>query len=175
MRRARIRPADFQTPLPDSRRIARGKQLSDWIWLVTFCSTIAATSTMRRADSSRKALNALVLPGALALALAAMTAAGAQVPPNVEELLVRVGERVMSKQTAVRLTPTYRYQVRAPPIAHWRAERPIGPSREGLRNPSESALRQSVYGSFMPSLSPSSGCREACRPSRQGWRCDRRR
>ena len=42
-------------------------------------------------------MNAIVLPGALALALAlaAMTAAGAQQPqPNVEELLVRVGERV---------------------------------------------------------------------------------
>jgi hypothetical protein len=41
-------------------------------------------------------LNALVLPGALALALAAMTAAGAraQMEPNVEELLVRVGERI---------------------------------------------------------------------------------
>ena len=41
-------------------------------------------------------LNAIVLPGAvaLALALAAMTAAGAQAQPNVEELLVRVGERV---------------------------------------------------------------------------------
>jgi len=41
-------------------------------------------------------LNAIVLPGALALALAlaAMTAAGAQPQPNVEELLVRVGERV---------------------------------------------------------------------------------
>ena len=39
-------------------------------------------------------MNAIVLPGALALALAAMTAAGAQSQPNVEELLVRVGERV---------------------------------------------------------------------------------
>ena len=39
-------------------------------------------------------MNALVLPGALALALAAMAAAGAQPQPNVEELLVRVGERV---------------------------------------------------------------------------------
>ena len=36
----------------------------------------------------------MVLPCALALALAAMTAAGAQAQPNVEELLVRVGERV---------------------------------------------------------------------------------
>ena len=34
------------------------------------------------------------LPGAVALALAAMTAAGAQAQPNVDELLVRVGERV---------------------------------------------------------------------------------
>jgi hypothetical protein len=48
----------------------------------------------RRIALSRKALNAIVLPGALALALAAMTAAGAQPQPNVEELLVRVGERV---------------------------------------------------------------------------------
>jgi hypothetical protein len=43
-------------------------------------------------------LNALVLPGALTLtlALATLTAAGAQaqMEPNVEELLVRVGERV---------------------------------------------------------------------------------
>jgi hypothetical protein len=39
-------------------------------------------------------LNAIVLPGALALALAAMTAAGAQAQPHVDELLVRVGERV---------------------------------------------------------------------------------
>jgi len=41
-------------------------------------------------------LNAIVLPGALTLvlALAAMTAAGAHPQPNVEELLVRVGERV---------------------------------------------------------------------------------
>jgi hypothetical protein len=39
-------------------------------------------------------LNAIVLPGALALALVAMTAAGARAQPNVEELLVRVGERV---------------------------------------------------------------------------------
>jgi hypothetical protein len=39
-------------------------------------------------------LNAIVLPGALALALVAMTAAGAREQPNVEELLVRVGERV---------------------------------------------------------------------------------
>jgi hypothetical protein len=40
------------------------------------------------------ALNAIVLPCGLALALAAMTAAGAQAQPNVEELLMRVGERV---------------------------------------------------------------------------------
>jgi len=41
-------------------------------------------------------LNARLLPGALvlALALAAITAADAQPQPNVEELLVRVGERV---------------------------------------------------------------------------------
>jgi len=39
-------------------------------------------------------LNAIVLPGALALVLAAMTATGAQAQPNVEGLLVRVGERV---------------------------------------------------------------------------------
>jgi hypothetical protein len=39
-------------------------------------------------------LNAIVLPGALALALPAMTAAGVQAQPDVEELLVRVGERV---------------------------------------------------------------------------------
>jgi len=44
----------------------------------------------------RKALNALVRPGALALALAltAMRAAGAQPQPNVDGLLARVGERV---------------------------------------------------------------------------------
>jgi hypothetical protein len=35
-----------------------------------------------------------VLPGVLAFALAAMRATAAQVPPDVEELLVRVGERV---------------------------------------------------------------------------------
>jgi hypothetical protein len=42
------------------------------------------------------ALNAAVLPGALALAaaLAAMTPARAQAPPEVEDLLARVGERV---------------------------------------------------------------------------------
>ena len=41
-------------------------------------------------------MNAIVLPGALALALAfaAMTAARAHAQPDVEELLVRVGERV---------------------------------------------------------------------------------
>ena len=48
----------------------------------------------RKGCGGRKALNAIVLPGALALALAAMTAAGAQAQPNVDELLVRVGERV---------------------------------------------------------------------------------
>ena len=49
-----------------------------------------------QAAEAAKLLNAIVLPGALALALAlaAMTAAGAQAQPNVEELLVRVGERV---------------------------------------------------------------------------------
>src|SRR3989338_3842843 len=40
-----------------------------------------------------KALNA-VLPCALALELTVLTAAGAQAQPSVEELLVRVGERV---------------------------------------------------------------------------------
>ena len=39
-------------------------------------------------------MNALVLPSALALALAAMTTAGAQAQPDIEELLARVGERV---------------------------------------------------------------------------------
>jgi len=39
-------------------------------------------------------LNAIVLPCTLLLALAAMTAAGAQAQPDVEDLLVRVGERV---------------------------------------------------------------------------------
>ena len=39
-------------------------------------------------------MNAIVLPGALALVLAAMTATSAQAQPNVEGLLVRVGERV---------------------------------------------------------------------------------
>src|SRR5688572_3112218 len=34
------------------------------------------------------------LPGAVALALAAMTAAGAQAQPNADELIARVGERV---------------------------------------------------------------------------------
>jgi len=50
----------------------------------------------RKGGGGRKALNAIVLPGALALALAlaAMTAAGAQAQPDVEELLMRVGERV---------------------------------------------------------------------------------
>jgi hypothetical protein len=45
-------------------------------------------------DYRRKTLNAVVLAGALALPLAAMTTAGAQAQPSVEELLVRVGERV---------------------------------------------------------------------------------
>jgi hypothetical protein len=50
----------------------------------------------RKGCGGRKALNAIVLPGApaMALALAAMTAAGAQAQPNVGELVVRVGERV---------------------------------------------------------------------------------
>jgi hypothetical protein len=48
----------------------------------------------RKSCGGRKALNALVLPGTLALALAAMTAAGAEAQPNVEELLARVGDRV---------------------------------------------------------------------------------
>ena len=39
-------------------------------------------------------MKAIVLPGALALALTTMTAAGAQPQPTVEGLLVRVGERV---------------------------------------------------------------------------------
>jgi hypothetical protein len=39
-------------------------------------------------------LNGAVLPGALVLAVAAVTATGGQVQPDVEELLVRVGERV---------------------------------------------------------------------------------
>jgi len=39
-------------------------------------------------------LNAVGLAGPLALAVVAVTAAGAQTQPNVEELLVRVGERV---------------------------------------------------------------------------------
>src|SRR5438094_653931 len=50
------------------------------------------TTVEPRDRGSRRALNAIVLPAALALA--AMTAAGAQAQPNVEELLVRVGERV---------------------------------------------------------------------------------
>jgi hypothetical protein len=47
----------------------------------------------RKGCGGRKAVNAIVLPGTLGLALAAMTA-GAQAQPDVEELLVRVGERV---------------------------------------------------------------------------------
>jgi len=42
----------------------------------------------------RNPLVRVVLPGVLALSLAAMTATAAQVPPDVEALLVRVGERV---------------------------------------------------------------------------------
>ena len=41
-----------------------------------------------------KTLNASVLLTALALALATWTAAGAQAQPNVDELLLRIGERV---------------------------------------------------------------------------------
>lgn len=54
------------------------------------------TNVERKGCGGHKALNAIVLPGALALTLtlAAMTPAGAQAQPNVEELLVRVGERV---------------------------------------------------------------------------------
>ena len=51
------------------------------------------TNVERKGCEGRKALNAIV-PGALTLALAAMAATGAQAQPNVEELLVRVGERV---------------------------------------------------------------------------------
>jgi hypothetical protein len=42
----------------------------------------------------RKTWTAIVLPGALALALPAMNGAGTPAQPNVEELLVRVAERV---------------------------------------------------------------------------------
>jgi hypothetical protein len=42
----------------------------------------------------RKPLNALVLLGGLALAVATVTAAGTQVQPDVDDLLLRVGERV---------------------------------------------------------------------------------
>ena len=48
----------------------------------------------RRLCGGRKAWNAIVLPGALALSLAATAAGGAQAQPNVEELLVRVSDRV---------------------------------------------------------------------------------
>ena len=49
------------------------------------------TNMQHKGGGGHKALNAIVLPGALtlALALAAMTAAGAQTQPNVEELLAR--------------------------------------------------------------------------------------
>jgi hypothetical protein len=50
--------------------------------------------SVERKGRGRKALKAAGLAGVLALALAATTAAGAQPQPNVEELLVRVGERV---------------------------------------------------------------------------------
>jgi hypothetical protein len=52
------------------------------------------TNMERKSCGDRKALKVIALPGALALALGALTAAGAQAQPNVEELLVRVGERV---------------------------------------------------------------------------------
>ena len=42
----------------------------------------------------RSVLNVFVLPCTVAFALAAMTAAGAQAPPEVDDLLARVGERV---------------------------------------------------------------------------------
>jgi hypothetical protein len=48
----------------------------------------------RNSCGGRNALNAVVLPGTLTLALAVMTVARAQEQPNVEELLGRVGERV---------------------------------------------------------------------------------
>jgi hypothetical protein len=50
----------------------------------------------RRGCGDRKLLHAIVRPGAvaLALALAAMTIAGAQAQPNADEVLVRVGERI---------------------------------------------------------------------------------
>jgi hypothetical protein len=49
-----------------------------------------------KCSGGSRVLNALVLPGALALVLAltAMRAAGAQPQPNVDGLLIRVGERV---------------------------------------------------------------------------------
>ncbi len=49
---------------------------------------------IKQVKRRRNTLNAMVLPCALALALPAMTAADRQAQPNVEELLVRVGERV---------------------------------------------------------------------------------
>jgi hypothetical protein len=54
------------------------------------------TNAERKGYGDRKRLTAIVLPGALvlALALAAMTAAGMQAQPNVDEVLRRVGERV---------------------------------------------------------------------------------
>src|SRR5688572_18226371 len=53
---------------------------------------LTEVSMERKGCGAGKALNAAVLAGALALA--ATTAAGAQAPVNVEELLVRVGGRV---------------------------------------------------------------------------------
>ena len=47
-----------------------------------------------KVGGGRNALNAIVLPAGVALVLAAMTTAGAQAQPNVDELLARVGERV---------------------------------------------------------------------------------
>ena len=57
---------------------------------------LGLTNAEGRVCGGRKLLTAIVLPGAvaLALALAAMTAAGAQTQPTIDEVLVRVGERV---------------------------------------------------------------------------------
>jgi hypothetical protein len=63
-------------------------------WIVSGTVWHVLTNVERKGCGGRKALNAIVLPGALAFALAAMTAAGARAQANVEELLVRVGERV---------------------------------------------------------------------------------
>ena len=76
-----------------------------------------------------------VLPGALALALAAMTVAGAQTPPNVEELLVRVGERVAEfykRAENVICIETSRVTRRLQKLAgRIRADRRIGAARRG--------------------------------------------